>query len=506
MSIFIARRSISYFIRKEKNIPMQKTANKLFVSGDQAALYEAKRGNRSRYVVFGEPEKLRRVLIHGAAFVITIDENDSLVVKKNHSIYIVDGKIKDVFPVNHKSIPINKIDMIYDGSKRGGIVVTPGFINGHAHPPMYLLRSTMSLDRGNVQSQVRKMATLEHHMNQEDLFYAALGDLTEQQKNGITTVLSHYATFGPIDRAAEVTKQNVINAISAVSNSHPENTPALVEKILKNKDRTFSTPAIAIHYLHKASASELKKIGQLIKKYNVLFTLHVGECEEWVQECVQRHGKRTIEALKDFGLANSNTIISHAVCCSDKEIELIAKHKIGVVHLPTSNKLHKSGELKYLTFLQKKAHEQICLGTDSVVSKNTLDLLSEALQTRIIHLDKHRILYEDLFKMMTSQAAKILKLGKVGRILPGYKADLSFWKLKDRGFLPYNESKPVTLIGNMITHGGRNIRDLMINGEFIISNRVHNLIRESELLTNLQKSHRDLIKRQHASPSTESNK
>jgi len=97
--------------------------------------------------------------------------------------------------------------------------------------------------------------------------------------------------------------------------------------------------------------------------------------------------------------------------------------------------------------------------------------------------------------MITSQAAQILRLKRVGKILPGYRADLAFWKLKDRGFLPYNEDKPVSLVGNMITHGGRNVRDLMINGEFIISNRYHNLINESQLLMSLQEAHMDLRKR-----------
>ena len=457
--------------------------------------YDPKRRNRSRYTILGQPKKVKRILINGAAFAITVDNKGKLQVCPNCSIYIVGNKIKEVFTMNKKSIPLNEIDMIYDASKRGGIVVTPGFINAHAHPPMYLLRSSMTLDKGDIRNQVRKMAQLEAKMTEHDFFLGAVGDFTEEQKNGITTTLSHYATFEPIDQAAELTKQNVINAVSAVSNSHPENNVAMVAKILKNRKKYFSTPAISIHYLHKASNAELKQIKDLIKKYKVLFTMHAAESEEWVAENIEKFGNRTVESLVDLGLASSNVVLSHAVHLSAKEIQLVKKYKIGIVHLPTSNKLHKSGEFDYPAFVKAKADSQICLGTDSVVSKNSLDLLSEALQARIMHLDKHRVLYEDLFKMMTSQSADVLKLGKVGKILPGYQADLCFWKLKDRGFLPYNERKPVSLVGNMITHGGRNIRDLMINGEFIISNRVHNLINESQLLMDSQTAHMKLRKR-----------
>ena len=353
----------------------------------------------------------------------------------------------------------------------------------------------MTLDKGNIVDQVVKMAKLEGRMTNQDFFLGAVGDFTEEQKYGITTTLSHYGVFEPIDQAARVTKQNVINALSVASNSHPKNTPEMAEKILKNKKKYYATPALAMHYPHRATPEMVKKIKHLMKKHNLLLTMHSAETEEWVNLCVEKFGKRPIEVLVDLGLAGPQTILSHAVHVNDKEVELIKKYKIGIVHLPTSNKIHRSGEFKYPLFVKYGADKQICLGTDSVISKNSLDLLSEALQARIMHQQTHRVLYEDLFRMMTSQAAKILNLGKVGKILPGYRADLAFWKLRDRGFMPYNISKPMSLVGNMITHGGRNIRDLMINGEFIISNRIHNVVNESKLLDQLQIAHIELRKR-----------
>ena len=80
----------------------------------------------------------------------------------------------------------------------------------------------MTLDKGNIVDQVKKMATLERKMNNNDFFLGAVGDFTEEQKYGITTTLSHYAKFEPIDEAARITKQRVINAISVASNSHPK--------------------------------------------------------------------------------------------------------------------------------------------------------------------------------------------------------------------------------------------------------------------------------------------
>lgn len=476
------------------NLEKNKTIQDI-MHNQESLNFESKRKNRSRYTVLGNPKKIKRILIHKATFVITIDKSNHLKLLPYYSIYIVNGKIKEVFPADQSKISINEIDLIYDASKRGGIVITPGFINAHAHPPMYLLRSSMTLDKGNVEKQIAEMARLENKMKENDFFLGTVGDLTEEQKNGITTTFSHYGIFEPIDRAAKLIKHNVINAISAISNSHPSNSIEMVENILKNKKKYYTKPAIAIHYLHKADKKQLERIKKLIKKHNVIFTMHAAESEKWANDCINKFGKRTVEAAVDLGIANSNLLLSHCVHFSKEEIKLVKKHKIGVVHLPTSNRIHNTGDFKYPEFAKIGADKQICLGTDSVISKNSLDLLTEALQTRIVHMSKMRVMYEDLFKMMTSGAAQILKLGKVGKIMPNHRADLSFWKLKDRGFLPYSEKEPLSLVGNMITHGGRNIRDLMINGEFVISNRVHNLIDESELLAKLQEAHMKLRKR-----------
>lgn len=450
----------------------------------------------SRYTHLNNNSVARTIVIHKPKFVITADENNEVRVWKDRSVYIEDGVITDVFDPRKRHLDLNKIDLIFDGSKRGGLAITPGFINMHAHPPMYMLRSSLMLEKGeNLEKSLHDMFQFESRMNDEDIYVSTVGDLTEEQKNGITTTLSHYAVFDPIEEAAKLVRHNVINAISAASNSHPKNTPAYVEKLLKNKDQYYTQVAVAIHTVHQAKPAVLKKVAELVKKYRTLFTTHVAETRQSVARNLEAHGDLTVPTLKKYGLANSRTIMSHCVHLSEAEIEMIARHKMGVVHLPTSNKLHKSGEFPYPLFAKYRATGQIALGTDSVISKNSLDILSEALQARIMHQERYVIYYEELFKMMTSYAADMVHMKDRGRILPGYRADIAFWKVRDRGFIPYDSGNPVTLIGNMITHGGRNVRDLMINGEFVISNRLHNLVNETALLDEIQSHHQSLRKK-----------
>ncbi len=440
----------------------------------------------SRYE-FNNP-RYRRILIHNVSFLFTCDEKDKLIHKKKHSIVIEDGIIKQVTPSS--KIKKKDFDLIYDAGKRGGTVVTPGLINTHSHIHMYLLRSAMMLDEEEtVDETISAMAAWQKDETEESYSYASIGDITEQQKNGITTTLTHGPSFGSAEIAARVCGHNIISAVSAVSNSRPDNTPEMVEKILKKKDKYRAIPAISLHYLYKTPLETLEKVKRIVDEYGTLLTFHMAESLHVVEETRRIHGMREVEILHMAGLLNSRSIASHVLYVTQKEIEKMAEHKVGIAHLPTSNTIHQSGLFQFWSFAEAGGYPYVSLGTDSVVSKNRLDILTEAYQARITHLYSRAIKFGSLFKMMTINGARVLNMSDRGKIIPGMKADLVFWKLRDRGFIPYDTNNPTTLIGNLITHGGRMVRDTMINGKFVIRDRRHQLVNETELLNILQKKH-----------------
>ncbi len=432
-------------------------------------------------------EKPEEMIIHNIPYIFTCDENDKIQVIKNHSIIIKKGVIKDILPF--EKINPDKYDLVYDGGSKGGVIVTPGLVNTHAHPPMYLMRSIMTLDEGEkLEETIATMPKWERLMTPQDYAVGALGDFAEQQRYGITTTLSHYGVFEPIEFASFLARHNTINALSAVSNTHPENSPELIEDTLK-KGSFFSKPAIALHYIHKANDETLDKIRALIKKHNLIFTCHMAESEAVEKECINKKGIREVSVLKKKGLLNENTITSHSIFVNDKEIKELVKAKVGISHLPTSNVIHKSGKFPFWKFHDNGGFSRISLGTDGVVSKGRVDLFSEAYQTRITHLYHRTVKFGSLFKMVTANGARVLGFKDRGKILPGYRADLAIWKLNDISCIPFDPDNPITLISNLITRGGRPVRDLLVDGRFVIKNRRHQYINESSLLRNLQKSH-----------------
>ncbi len=450
--------------------------------------------HQPRYSNENYTENLKSVLIKDGSYLITTDDSDKeIIVDKGRSIYIEDGIIQEIVVAGKETPAMMKADVIYNGGLRSGIVLTPGFVNAHAHPPMYLLRSTtlLKIEHATTEESLEVARKIEQAMDLEDQTISALGDFTEQQKMGTTTVLSHYHTPQATRTAARQANIRLVDAISVASRTDPSASIDKAIKTFSDVDELISA-GLTIHTMERVDFEQLKQVKQVMDKHpEVILTIHCGETTTELEGSIKKHGMSPIEVLNKAGLLNERLVLSHAVHFTRDEIELLVKNKVGIAHLPTSNRIHKSGKFKYSDFYEFYGTKYIALGTDSVISKSKLDIVSEALQSKIMHQDSpHPISYNDLFRMITTNGARVLGMhDSIGKILPGYKADIAFWKLKDRGFIPYDSENPETLVGNLITHGGTNIRDIMVNGRFVISNRRHNLVNESELLSELQDRH-----------------
>ncbi|MFA6475534.1 MAG: amidohydrolase family protein [Patescibacteria group bacterium] len=441
----------------------------------------------------------RSVLLDRIPFLVTANQANQLTYQKHVSVLVEGDTITKVLPAAQAKQYRTKVDLIYDAALRGGVVVLPGFVNAHAHPPMYLLRSTTLLKdhQATTEEALVYARKVERAMTLADQTISALGDFTEQQKFGTTTVLSHYHTPIATTTAAKQAYIRLVDAISVASKTDPSASIAKAAQALRKHDPLL-THGITIHTLERMTLPELIELRRwFVKHPKLILTIHCGETQTEVEAVIQKHQMRPVEVLAKAKLLSPRLVLSHAVHFTIDEIKLLAKYQVGIAHLPTSNRLHKSGQFQYGNFQIAGLGKKLALGTDSVISKSRLDLVSEAFQSKLMHQDsQHPATFEELFLMLTNQGADVVGLGKtVGKILPGYKADMTFWKLKDRMFVPFDPMQPETLLGNFITHGGYTARDVMVNGRFVISGRRHNLVNESELLTQLEDHHQALRKR-----------
>jgi cytosine/adenosine deaminase-related metal-dependent hydrolase len=123
--------------------------------------------------------------------------------------------------------------------------------------------------------------------------------------------------------------------------------------------------------------------------------------------------------LVEHGVIGSNCIIAHLNYLQDYDYELVARSGASVVHCP---KCHTY--FGHAPFPMKALREygvNICLGTDSLASNNTLDMRSEMREAQTMHGLGDR----DVLEMVLLNGARALgQVGKLGQISRGSVADL----------------------------------------------------------------------------------
>ncbi len=123
--------------------------------------------------------------------------------------------------------------------------------------------------------------------------------------------------------------------------------------------------------------------------------------------------------LIEHGVIGPNCIIAHLNYLQDYDYELVAKSGASVVHCPKCHTYfgHAPFPLKAL----RDYGVNVCLGTDSLASNNSLDMRSEMREVQEFHSLSDR----DVLEMVLLNGAKALgQAGQLGQISPGSVADL----------------------------------------------------------------------------------
>jgi cytosine/adenosine deaminase-related metal-dependent hydrolase len=130
-------------------------------------------------------------------------------------------------------------------------------------------------------------------------------------------------------------------------------------------------------------------------------------------------GRTPVEWLDEHGVLTERTLCIHVVQAFATDIRLLARAGAAIAHCPLSNRAHGHGAAPLAAFLD--AGLRVGLGTDSVVSVGTLELLSEARAAReLAGLDAARTL-----ALATIEGARALGLGEeIGSLRTGKWGDV----------------------------------------------------------------------------------
>jgi 5-methylthioadenosine/S-adenosylhomocysteine deaminase len=339
-------------------------------------------------------------------------------------------------------------------------VIIPGLVNTHSHLELTAMRGFLEDVEWDFFAWLRKLtlARLER-MNDDDLLVSATWGACEAARAGVTCVadasdsalqsmkalravglrgIVFQESFGPDRRLAEENFEKLKTKISS----------------LKEKETSLVACGVSPHAPYTVCAPQLEMIARFALDEKLPLMMHAAETEMEVAllrdgtgafaEGLQKRGiewnapkASPIQYLKACGVLETRPLLAHCIHVDADDLEVMHAAGAGVAHCPKSNAKLRNGVAPFERMLEHRI--AVGLGSDSVASNNTCDLLEEA---RFASLMAHAtgaasISAEDVLHAATADGATALGLqDQIGELKVGKEADFAVVSLAGAHQLP----------------------------------------------------------------------
>jgi len=261
-----------------------------------------------------------------------------------------------------------------------GKLVLPGFINGHTHAAMTLLRGLkddVTLEEWLTKSIFPAEAK---NVNEEFVRWGTRLAAAELIRGGVTTFADMYYFE---DAVAEETKAagmrgalgETILDFPAPDNKTNDAMLEYTEKFLKRwQGDSLIHAAVAPHSIYTDSEKTLKDSAALARKYNAPILIHVGETKKELNDSREKNGTTPVQYLDKLGILGPDVLAAHCIYVDETDRKVLAQRQVGCVHNPSSNMMLASGVAPVIE--ERAAGIAVGLGTDGPAgSNNDLNLM-----------------------------------------------------------------------------------------------------------------------------------
>jgi guanine deaminase len=251
-----------------------------------------------------------------------------------------------------------------------------------------------------------------------------------------------------------------------------EETIGRMRAILRNwqGDRTFVGPAVAPTIPLHCRDAFMVACRDLAAEFDVGVHTHLAESKVQAVAGAQRYGESLTAHIERLGLLGPRFVAAHGVWLDDDDMRRLGAHGASVAHNPASNMRLGSGVADAVGMLA--AGVNLAIGTDAATCNDNLNMY-QALHfaAAVSHArgpdPAAWITAPQVFEAATIGSAHALGFERIGRIAPGYAADIVFLDLDAPTLIPLNE--PVTQM--VLAEDGTSVVDVMVGGRFVVRNR-----------------------------------
>jgi cytosine/adenosine deaminase-related metal-dependent hydrolase len=235
-------------------------------------------------------------------------------------------------------------------------------------------------------------------------------------------------------------------------------------------DRARVRPAVAPAIPLLCSDEFVLACRDLARDFDV--GLHTHLLESKVQAVVgrERYGMSVTRYLEKQGLLGPRFTGAHGVWTDEEDMRALAGAGANIAHNPGSNMRLGNGIARVKRM--RELGVNVGIGTDSVTCSDNLNMYEAmrlaAMSSRVQSPDTGRWLTAtDCLLQATEASARALGFERIGRLAPGYRADIVFLDLGAINWIPYGD--PVNRIVNL--EDGTSVDSVMVGGEFAVRRR-----------------------------------
>lgn len=355
-------------------------------------------------------------------------------------------------------------------------LITPGLVNAHTHAAMTLFRSYAD-DMALMDWLQKKIWPAEANLTAEDVYWGSQLAIAEMLASGTTAFADMYFFMDQVAQACVETgmRASLSRGLIAIDGPGQEERFAENEQLFKDFHGAADgriTVMLGPHAPYTCPPRCMEKVVAIAHRIGAEIHVHLSETKDEVEKCQRIYGKSPVALLDDLGVFDCGTLAAHCVWVSEQDIRILAEKKVRVVHNPSSNLKLASGAAPVSAMLE--AGLTVALGTDGATSNNKLDMLEEirlaSFLQKLDRMDPTALPSRQVLQMAHQGGAAAIGQGDVlGRIEPGYKADLTIYNTTAPHWCPQHDLASILTYAAAsadVSHTLVDGRVLYRNGEF----------------------------------------
>ncbi|CAN5509269.1 amidohydrolase [soil metagenome] len=343
--------------------------------------------------------------------------------------------------------------------------ILPGLINAHSHLELTAMRGFLESEESDFTGWLKKLtvARLEL-MTPEDRYISAACGATEAVRSGVTALAdSCDGAYESIKALGDVGLRGIVfqESFGPDPRLADDNFAKLNAKVARLAD--LETPLVKVgvspHAPYTVCGRQLELISEFALTEGLPLMMHAAEsaaeerllregrgtfAEALAKRGIEWHtpGVSTIQYLKRHCVLQTKPLLAHCIRVDNADIETLKESGARIAHCPKSNAKLGHGRAPFWTFLDRGI--AVGLGSDSVASNNTCDILEEArFATLMARSDtgemsgRRMLAATDALHAATAGGARALSLeGQTGELKAGLQADFAVVSLAGPHQLP----------------------------------------------------------------------